>query len=70
MVTNLTIYKARVYILYIHNCYHFTDTTTLTLARLSAKIMRDTLFKLFWLGRMLLWPFGQYKEIKNWLRNK
>ena len=31
----------------------------------SAKIMRDMFLKLFWLGRMLLWHFCQYKEIQN-----
>ena len=56
--------------IYINICYHFTDTTTSSLARLSAKTVRDILLKLFWLGRMLLWPFGQYKEMKNWPRNK
>ena len=50
----LTIYKARRCIIYMF--YHFTDTTTSTLTRLSAYISfheRYTL-KLFWLGRMPL----------------
>ena len=56
--------------MYIYICYHFTDTTTSTLARLSAKITRDMFLKLLLrMSRMLLWPFNQYKEIQNWPRN-
>ena len=56
-----------IYLIIIYICYHFTDTTTSTLTRLSAKTVRDILLKFFWLGRM---PFGQYKQIQNWPRNK
>ena len=61
----LYIKRADVYI-----SYYLTDTKKSHLTRLNAKAVRDIPFKLFWLGRMLLWPFDQYEEIKNWPRNK
>ena len=45
-------------------CYHFNDTTTSTLERFSAKIMRDMFLKIFWLSRILLWPLVRIEKYK------